>query len=70
MQFLMTCFRGGEVCCYDTDIVPPEIGCYNDDYPFDNMPLPDCLDDIQPVLRLYTRENPEDGLVVTKTTIP
>ena len=46
------------------------MGCYNDDYPFDNMPLPNCPEHIQVSMRMYTRDNLQEGQVVTKTTIP
>ena len=61
---------GEEKCCYDTAEVPPEVGCYNDDYPFDNMPLPNCQEHLAISMRLYTRDNPEEGQVITPTTIP
>ena len=62
--------RAEEKCCYDTSEVPPEVGCYNDDFPFDNMPLPNCPEHIQVSMRMYTRDNLQEGQVVTKTTIP
>ena len=58
-------------CCYrNHPDVPDEIGCYNDCFPFMDMPLPDCNDDIQVSMRVYTRADPDKGHVITKTTVP
>ena len=62
--------RAEEKCCYDTAEVPPEVGCYNDDYPFDNMPLPNCPAEIEVSMRVFTRDNPNEGQIITRTTIP
>jgi hypothetical protein len=71
---LLACFIssaiGAEVCCYDTNEVPPEIGCYSNNFPFNSMPLPDCMDKIQVSMRVYTRLNPDNGAVITRTTVP
>jgi pancreatic triacylglycerol lipase len=34
------------------------------------MPLPDCNEEINVSMRLYTRTNPNNGDVITKTTVP
>lgn len=45
-------------------------GCFTNDYPFNHMPLPHCPDKIEVSFRLYTRTNPTEGQIVTRTTIP
>jgi len=70
LSSLLTLAIGAEICCYDTNEVPSEVGCYNNEYPFHNMPLPDCQDKIQVSMRVYTRKNPDTGAVITRTTVP
>ena len=53
---------GAEICCHQFGI-----GCFNDNWPFDHLPLPDC---IEPNFNLYTRTNRNNVQMVTRTTIP
>jgi len=60
---LLSSAWAAEKCCTG-------VGCFTDAYPFDSMPLPNCLNDIQPDMTLYTRSNRQDGLVINPNTIP
>jgi len=54
-----------EICCDDG------IGCFNDDPPFDNMPLPKCSSNIGLNIRVYTRSQHEmkNGEIMTRYKI-
>lgn len=55
---LLLCFvavsRSAEVCC-------PDIGCLSDNAPFNNLPLPWCMDQVNPSYTMYTRTNRNAG---------
>ncbi|ESO12282.1 hypothetical protein HELRODRAFT_105263 [Helobdella robusta] len=48
------------------------IGTFNDDPPFDKMPLPECLESMEmmPMHKLYTRKNPDTHELLTEKEIP
>lgn len=52
-----------EICC-------GEIGCFNDNPPYDGLPLPDCAVDFDIVYTMYTRSNRVVGQRVDQNTIP
>ena len=44
--------------CYNGE---DEDWCFHDNYPYDNMPLPEGPGDVEPSMTLFTDENPSDG---------
>jgi pimeloyl-ACP methyl ester carboxylesterase len=52
-----------QVCC-------PNIGCFTDAPPFDSIPLPMCIEEMNPVYTMYTRSNQNLGQTFTHTTVP
>jgi hypothetical protein len=52
-----------ERCC-------PPYGCFNDNSPFNAMPLPTCPQNCRIVTLMYTRTNRNNGQAVTDTTVP
>ena len=51
------------MCC-------PGLGCFNNQPPFDDLPLPMCPDKIQPEFHLYTRLNFNERQYITRDKIP
>lgn len=56
-------FRAAEICC-------PGVKCFADDPPFDGFPLPECMEEINATMRVYTRLDPSIGQLVTRNFIP
>jgi pancreatic lipase-related protein 1/phosphatidic acid-selective phospholipase A1 len=52
-----------ERCC-------PPYGCFNDNAPFNLMPLPTCPQNCRLVATMFTRSNRNNGQVVTDTSVP
>jgi len=53
-----------ERCCSTT-------GCFNDNVPFNNMPLPTCPENMSPLTyTMYTRTTRNTGQAVTETVVP
>jgi hypothetical protein len=52
-----------EICC-------PDVGCFNDATPFNQLPLPDCPASFALKYTMYTRTNRINGQVFTHTTVP
>lgn len=52
-----------EICCGN-------LGCFNDNPPFDQMPLPDCADQFNLQYTMYTRSNRNNGETVDDNTVP
>jgi pancreatic lipase-related protein 1 len=52
-----------EVCC-------PDIGCFNDNSPFDGLPLPWCMNQVNPHYTMYTRSNPNAGQSFDHNSVP
>jgi len=63
MALLVQCARAAEVCC-------PEVGCFNDNAPFNGLPLPNCPQGFNIVYTMYTRTNRNAGQVFTQNTVP
>jgi len=65
--FLAVCYfsSAAEICC-------PPYGCFNDNPPFNLMPLPTCPQSCQPgtSYQMYTRTNRNNGMVVSDTVVP
>jgi pimeloyl-ACP methyl ester carboxylesterase len=57
--------RAAERCC-------PPYGCFNDNPPFNNMPLPTCPQNCSPALSylMFTRTNRNAGQTVSDTVVP
>jgi len=53
----------GQVCC-------PNTGCFNDNPPYDHLPLPWCENEINPEYLVYTRSNRADAQMMTRSSIP
>jgi len=56
-------FESKEICC-SSDI------CYNDNPPFNGLPLPVCGEDIKPKMTLYTREDKVTGKPISRSSLP
>jgi len=52
-----------EICCGN-------IGCFNNNAPFNNMPLPTCASNCGLRYLMYTRSNRNSGQAVTDTSVP
>jgi pimeloyl-ACP methyl ester carboxylesterase len=55
--------RGAEICCGN-------LGCFNDNIPFNDMPLPDCASSFNLKYTMYTRSNRNSGQAVSDTVVP
>lgn len=53
---------GGEVCCDDE--------CFSDASPFNHMPLPECVERINPQFRVFTRSTKNAEQILTRGSIP
>ena len=56
-------FRAAEKCC-------EHVGCFTNDPPFDDRPLPRCLKRIRPRMVMYNREVWERGEEITRSSVP
>jgi len=57
-----------EVCCTANNF---NVGCFNDNSPFNQMPLPTCPNNMNPLQYLmYTRTTRNTGQVVSSTVVP
>lgn len=56
--------RAGSVCC------PGLSFCFSDDLPFDDRPLPECAETQGIVMKVYTRNNPKEGQLITRNYVP
>jgi pimeloyl-ACP methyl ester carboxylesterase len=63
--FLMTLcgVKAAEICC-------PNIGCFDDSPPFQNAPLPQCIETMKPVYSMFTRANTNIGEAFDHTSVP
>jgi len=63
LTLLVHCTRAAEICC-------PEVGCFNDNPPFNGLPLPTCPASFNMVYTMYTRTNRDNGQVFNQNTVP
>jgi pancreatic lipase-related protein 1/phosphatidic acid-selective phospholipase A1 len=61
--FCATAVRAASVCC-------PGAGCFTDDPPFDGLPLPECAEQQNITMQVFTRNNPNVGQLITRSSIP
>jgi len=53
----------GQICC-------PNTGCFNDNYPFNHLPLPRCENTINPEYLVFTRNNRNSPQYMTRSSVP
>lgn len=62
-SFDVSISRAIETCC-------PGIGCFTNDPPFESLPLPWCIEEINPSYTMYTRANAVVGESFDHATTP